>query len=495
MTDAATQEPGQLLGAIFSASPDAVVVVDEAETIVLSSPAVTPLFGYYPEELVGESISVLIPAELRAPHGDHLRAFFAAPRPRQMGAGLELAGQHRGGGRFAVDVSLAPVEVRGRRYVAAFVRDARERQRGVDRVHAVHEVTQRLLAGDEVSDILPFIAASARALADAAVAWLVTPSPSDHDRLVIAAADGAGAASLLGVEISAGTGRHVEVMRRGSAEAIDDLSAADDMVDSLRDLGVGPALLAPLMARGRPLGVLGIARAGGEEPFEPVDLAFAELFARATATAMELGEARSEIARLDILNEDERIARDLHDTIIQQLFAIGMSLQAARGMAVGVVGERIDSAVSDLDHVIRDIRSTIFRLPVRAPEVHGLRQQMLQLADRHGVDLGFTPRVAFHGPVDFAISETVIEHLLKVLAEALSNVSRHASASSVQAVAEVESDFLVLSVADDGVGIPEGPGVGEGLHNMRARATTLGGTFTIGPREPRGTILEWRVPL
>lgn len=110
-----SDNPGQLLGAIFSASPDAVVVIDDDDTIVLSSPAVTSLFGYYPEEIVGESIEILLPVDHRTHHADHIRGFFEAPRSRQMGAGLELAGRHRDGTEFAVDVSLAPVEVRARR--------------------------------------------------------------------------------------------------------------------------------------------------------------------------------------------------------------------------------------------------------------------------------------------------------------------------------------------------------------------------------------------
>lgn len=123
---------GNLIRAIFSASPDAVVVVDSEGVIILSSPAVDRLFGYFPEELVGEPIGLLIPYDRREGHASHVENFFASPRARLMGIGLELTGLHRDGKTFAVDVSLTPVEVRGTQYVAAFVRDARERQRGID---------------------------------------------------------------------------------------------------------------------------------------------------------------------------------------------------------------------------------------------------------------------------------------------------------------------------------------------------------------------------
>src|ERR1700720_2858209 len=170
------QKPGELLGAIFSASPDAVVVIDDSGTIVLSSPAVTSLFGYYPEELVGEPIEILVPLALRERHQRHIQHFFAAPRARQMGVGLQLAGRHRDGEEFAVDVSLTPVEVRGKRYAAAFVRDARGRQLAIDRLHSVNVITQRLLSGSDVQTILPFVAQQARLLSRSDAVWIVTPT-------------------------------------------------------------------------------------------------------------------------------------------------------------------------------------------------------------------------------------------------------------------------------------------------------------------------------
>ena len=156
--------PDGLFGQIFAASPDGVIVINESYEIVLASPAVTALFGYPGEELLGQSIDVLVPDGRRQAHGEHLRLFFEAPRPREMGVGLELAGRRRDGAEFPIDVSLTPVKMHGAWYVAAYVRDARERRRMLDRVHAVNEITQSLLAGSTMNEILPMVAQSARQL-------------------------------------------------------------------------------------------------------------------------------------------------------------------------------------------------------------------------------------------------------------------------------------------------------------------------------------------
>ena len=134
-----------LFGEIFSASPDGVLVIDASHHIVLVSPAATVLFGYSPEELLGQSIDILVPDSRREAHGGHLRRYFEAPRPREMGVGLELAGRRRDGAEFPIDVSLTPVNMHGAWYVAAYVRDARDRRRILDRVHAVNEIIKMLV--------------------------------------------------------------------------------------------------------------------------------------------------------------------------------------------------------------------------------------------------------------------------------------------------------------------------------------------------------------
>jgi PAS domain S-box-containing protein len=482
-----------LFGEIFSASPDGVIVIDASHQIVLASPAVTVLFGYPPEELLGQSIDVLVPDSRKEAHEGHLRQFFESPHPREMGIGLELAGRRHDGVEFPIDVSLTPVKIHGAHYVAAYVRDARERRRVLDRVHAVNEIIKRLLAGSNMREILPMVARSARQLCNSDAAWIVVPTTSAQFEIV--SVDGNGTELLLGVLLSADTSRSAEVMRSGRPDVVDDLSTADNVPVGMIDLDLGPGLYVPFVADQRRLGTLVLGRAHGQPPFRAFDVAFAETFAGAAAAAIEMGSARAEIDRLNIVAEDERIARDLHDTVIQELFALGMSLQALGSVATGVIGERISTAVETLDDVIRQIRNTIFRLPNRNQASTSLREEMLRVADRYDQELGVLPRIAFLGPVDFAVPAIVSDHLLHVFGEALSNVARHANASRIEAIVSIEGEWLSLSLVDDGVGVSDGPSAGNGIRNMSTRAQNLGGSFSVRRREPQGSVLEWRVPL
>jgi two-component system sensor histidine kinase DevS len=488
----ARPERDALLGEVFSASPDAVVVIDAHYRIVLASPAVTALFGYDSEELLGQSIDLLVPDSRRELHVDHLRRFFEAPHPREMGVGLDLAGRRRDGVELPIDVSLTPVSQDGELYVAAFVRDATERRRALNRVNAVNDITKRLLAGAQMQEILSLVAQSARHLCQSDAAWIAMPTTVKFE---IVSVDGEGTDVLLGVLLSGDTSRSAEVMRSGQPDVIEDLSTADNVPPGVVELDLGPGLYVPFVADQRRLGTLVLGRVHGQPSFQPLDVAFAEVFAGAAATAIELGSVRSEIDRLSIIAEDERIARDLHDTVIQELFALGMSLQALSSSTTGAVGERISAAVESLDDVIRQIRNTIFQLPGRNDVATGLRDEMLRLADRFQHELGVLPRVAFVGPVDIAVPEIVGEHLLQVFGESLSNVGRHAHASKIEAVVAVEGEWLSFSLLDDGVGVGDGPSAGNGIRNMATRAENLGGTFTISRRQPAGTIVEWRVPL
>ena len=276
-----------LVREIFSASPDAIIVIDESHCIVQTSPAVTTLFGYEPDELIGQSIDVSVPDSRRDLHGDHLRRFFESPHPREMGVGLDLAGRRNDGAELPIDVSLTPVKVGGDLYVAAFVRDARERRRAVDRLNAVNEITNRLLAGEQMREILPLVVQRARLLCNSDAAWIVMPTNTATFEIV--SVDGKGTDLLLGVLLSADTSRSAEVMRSGEPDVIDDLSTAGNVPVGVIDLDLGPGLYVPFVADQRRLGTLVLGRVHGQPSFQPLDVAFARAFAGATAAAIEMG--------------------------------------------------------------------------------------------------------------------------------------------------------------------------------------------------------------
>jgi PAS domain S-box-containing protein len=210
------------------------------------------------------------------------------------------------------------------------------------------------------------------------------------------------------------------------------------------------------------------------------------------AAAEELIAAHEQLALVD---DRERIARDLHDTVIQRLFAVGLSLQAALSRTTDDGNrERIETAINEIDATIRDIRTAIFSLHSRRTPTSGLRDDVLTTAREAGRALGFEPRVSFDGPVDTATNDAIRRELVPTLREAMSNIVKHAGASAVSVAISVDDAEIVLEVTDDGVGTPTRPSGGRGIGNMAERAVALGGRCDVRPGDHGGTVVTWRVP-
>jgi PAS domain S-box-containing protein len=481
--------------ALVAAAPDALVAVDASGVIVLANPAVEKLFGYPPAELVGQRVEVLVPEGLSAAHAAHRDEYIAHPRTRPMGAGLRLVGRRRDGSEIAIDVGLAPVASGEGRLFVAFVRDATEQRRAEARLEAASEVSQAVLGGAAAERLWTMTARHARRLAGARWAAAIVAMPDASGHTVLVAGDGAGMEALVGRAYPT-AGAWAEDVVNGKASVLSaDLVDHPGATAMARELGVGPAVAVAVRGTARQFGTMIVGRAGGEPPFTSTDVAVLESYVSSTAVALTLGDARADLERLSMAEEHDRIARDMHDTVIQRLFAIGMGLAGVQRLTAEPVAGRIGQSVEELDDTIREIRSTIFELQRPAAGAGGLRRQVQALAADAAPRLGFTPRVAFDGPVDTMAPAAVTNNLLPVVREALSNIVRHSQAQAVDLVISLDGDDLLLAVSDDGIGPPEGPRAGSGLRNMASRAERLGGTFTLVPRTPRGTRLEWRVPV
>ncbi len=486
-------DPADVLATLLQSSPDAVIAVDRDGIIVLASEAIRALFGFDPDEVVGLRIEALIPEQVRAMHERHRRRYTESGEPRPMGLGLELMGRRRDGTEFPIDVSLAPFSTGGKSFVGAFVRDATDRRRQEARLSAINEITQRLLAGEPTAATLELVACRARGLVDAALAWVVVPSGKEG--LVVSASDGDGAESIIGLEITSDGSIAERSMTEGESIIVGDLSTEVTVPPRMKALGLGPGLFCPLGLEDGILGALVVARPRGAAGFNANDTALVEVFANAAMVALTLGEARVELEQLQATAERERIGRDLHDTVIQQLFALGMGLQSIERLTSGSVAGRIDRVVDGLDEVIREIRETIFHLERPAMAESGLRAAVTAVVGAAAESLGFTPRVGFQGPVDAVTSDELESQVVAVLTEVLSNVARHAAASAVEVVIVAEDNMLLVSVADNGVGPPKGRTAGNGLRNIAERAHALSGSVSITARSPSGTLVEWSVPI
>ena len=250
----------------------------------------------------------------------------------------------------------------------------------------------------------------------------------------------------------------------------------------------------PIRLRNRVFGNLYLTDKTTAEVFTDIDEELVVALAAAAGVAIENARLHLRVQELALLEDRERIARDLHDTVIQRLFATGLRLQGAARLAERPeVAERITGAVEDLDVTVKHIRTAIFGLEATRPPTGGLRHRILALASEAAGALGFEPSVVFGGPIETTPEEIAVE-LVAVLREALSNVARHAHAHGVEVEMDVDGE-VVLRVSDDGRGLPDQPRAGgRGLPNMGARASRLGGSMHAGPRPGGGAVLEWRVP-
>ena len=254
----------------------------------------------------------------------------------------------------------------------------------------------------------------------------------------------------------------------------------------------------PVRVRGQVFGNLYLTDKQGAAEFSAEDEILAVALAVAAGVAIEKSRLLDRVQELSLVADRERIAADLHDTVIQRLFATGLGLQAAVG-AIDDAGAaaRVLEAVDDLDETIRQIRSTIFALQAPRPAGRGLRDEILAVISDAAGTLEFEPGIRFDGLIDNGVDEPTGAHLLAVLREALSNVARHARATRATVSIEVTADELVATVVDDGVGAGAGTrSGGNGLASLRHRADALGGTFELGAGPAgSGTRVRWRVPL
>jgi signal transduction histidine kinase len=362
-------------------------------------------------------------------------------------------------------------------------------------LRASAEVTQRLLSGDQRDEVLDLVASQALGISGADLVVLALPA-GDRNQLVIEHACGDGAAGALGLVLPAGGSASGIVMASGEPLVIDDFTSDARVAQVAREhMPLGPAVLVPLGPRGDVRGVLTAGRHQGALPLPPAAVDMLITFAAQAGIGLELAEHRREAQRLALFEDRDRIARDLHDLVIQRLFATGMSLQGTTAMMSDPeVMQRVEKAVDALDETIREIRSAIFSLQSRGAAEHpAVRGRILGVIEEMTDSLGYPPGLRMAGQLDTRVPVPVAEQLLAALREALANTAKHAKASRVDVTVEAGTD-LVLTVRDNGTGLGK-PTRRSGLANLAERAAELGGTLRATEAKGGGTELKWRVPL
>ncbi len=453
-------------------------------------------------DLINEPRTLRLPEIARHPRSSGfpeghppMRSFLGVPiRVRGRVFGNLYLTEKRGGGQFdAEDEALLGALAAAAGVAIDNARLYEEARSQRDWLMANAEVTRRLLSGAAPGEVLTLVTRRALEISGADQVTLALPD-SGRRYLVIEHATGAGAEQALGLVLPASESVTGQVMRTGEPEILPDFSDDDRVAEVARkNMRLGPAVLVPLGAPGNVHGVLTAGRSQGAMPLAPAAVDMVITFAAQAGIALELAEHRRDVERFAVFEDRDRIARDLHDLVIQRLYATGMSLEGTAALLPGSeMGDRVSRAVDALDDTIRQIRSAIFALHSRdSAEPPGLRSQILEVVTEMTAPLGFTPALRLAGRLD-AVPAEAGEHLLSALREALSNAARHASASRVEVSIEA-GQALTLRVTDNGSGMKDTERR-SGLANLQERAAELSGALRIGPAGDGGTQLEWEVP-
>lgn len=444
--------------AMVESSPDGMVLADEAGAILLVNAQVEKLFGYDRVELLGRPVEQLVPERFRLAHRTHRTHYRADPQSRAMNSGIDLRGVRKDGTEFPVEVSLSPTVGRGPLRVIATVRDVSERRANEARVRLIQQTI------------------------DAAHDGVFMFAPGDLRFTYV----NQGACNQLGYsrdELLAMTPLHI---KPGLTDA-EFRHLLAPILDGERSSRTFTTTHRHCLGADTPIEVL-IEYPETVDGHERVLVAVVRDLTERTRAEAERERAR---AQLSLLEERERIAHDLHDMVIQRLFATGMRLQGMQSLITDPVANgRLVEAVIELDRTIAEIRSTIFSLGQPEPTTVIARLQA-ELAVG-STSLGLEPDLVVEGDVE-VIDEALAGELVAVLSEALSNAARHAEASRVAIRLMVGTDQVSLQVSDDGIGIDQNVSMGNGLDNLAGRAARLGGWFRFVTNADGGTTLDWVV--
>ncbi|HEX3650735.1 MAG TPA: ATP-binding protein [Pseudonocardiaceae bacterium] len=366
--------------------------------------------------------------------------------------------------------------------------ESRRRQRWAE---ATNDIITQLLAGTDPGDVLQAVAERTLELSSAEYTLIAVPGEESADAeptgLTIGVSAGFGA--------GAPTGLRVPVV--GSSIGVVFVDQVPRTVPALNlallDVDLGPGLMLPLRAGSRVFGVLIAARVVGAAEFDDHELPVIASFADQAALALQLASHQWRLRELDVLADRDRIARDLHDHVIQRLFGVGLALRGVhRRVTSPDVARRINDSIDQLQEIVNDIRTTIFDLHAGTVGVPRLRQRLHGAITELTRDGGPRTSVRLAGPLDL-VPFDLAEHAEAVVREAVSNAVRHASAANLSVVVSVRDD-LVIEVTDDGTGLPESV-VFSGLANLRRRAERVGGQLVVERPESKGTRVRWSAPL
>jgi signal transduction histidine kinase len=430
------------------------------------------------------------------PHHPPMRSFLGVPvRVRGEAFGNLYLTEKRGGGEFTEDDEIVVQALAAAAGVAVenarLYEEARRRQRWLE---AAAEIRSALMSGSATDDALRLVATRAVELTGSDGALLLITG-ADSQELRVAFVVGDPDADLAGLPVTPSDGPLSEALQTGAPCLIAEIAQAFAGELGQRYPASGPGLAVPLRAGASVTGWLVAHRNPGEPAYLPGEMPILSSFAEQASIALELADRQRAQRVLDILADRDRIARDLHDHVVQRLFATGMSLQGTlTRIADPRAVDRVTAAVRQIDDAIKDLRTSIFDLhqPTEMTST-SLRRRILDLVGELSASGGPVPSVRLEGTIDSLVDSAAGSDVEAAVREALSNALRHSGASSVS-ITVVAAQDLTVTVTDDGRGF--GPdGRRSGLANLAHRAEARGGSLTIESTPGSGTTLRWAIPL
>jgi signal transduction histidine kinase len=430
-------------------------------------------------------------------HHPQMKSFLGVPlRVRDSVFGNLYLTQKKGGGDFTdEDEGLAEACAAAAGVAIENARLYDDARRRTAWLQACMDVTGKVMDGEDApvgqDEGLDMIAARALQESSASLALILVPE-EDSNLFRVAGAAGSAAPEWAGRLSLFDPKTVAAVLATGQAAVIEHAAAA---------LSGGPVpddcrlLVVDLRARGTHHGLLVLVREGAAGTFSQTDVEMGAVFGSHVALALELARAHRMREQLAVFTDRDRIARDLHDLVIQRLFAAGLSIQSLRRLTTGEQAARtLQTVTAELDEVIRELRNTIYSLNGSATEKELLSSRVLQAVRSAARSLRFVPRLTLTGPIDAIRDEETAANILAVVTEGLSNAVRHSGADSIRVSVSVDDGFVCVMVQDNGAGFSVRT-PGNGMTNMQDRASKLGGTFEVTSSPETGTALTWKAPV
>ena len=494
---------------ILDIANEAIISIDEDQKIVLFNKGAEKIFGYTATEAVGRPLEILLPKKYVLDHSKHIKEFATASEAaRLMGKRNSIFGRKKNGHVFPAAASISKLEVGSQKILTVVLRDitkekeiAHERELRITGLNALNEATRAITAELSLEQVLHKITQAAKELMQANFAALGMHDGHGHLSRFIAIGVDPEQREKIG-PLPVGRGLLGVLLHQGESLIVDNI-ADHPMAAGFPENHppMNNLLGVPIYSKGDLIGALYLADKEDGTQFTTADQKLVEMLALHAAIAIENARLYGQTQRLAILEERERFARDLHDGIIQSIYAVGLALDQAK-MDIRPTNydarQQIELSLKSLASVIQDIRNYIFDLRPEALKYQGLRTRLEGLVKELRVNTLLPIQAEITPGIDKHLTEMQSRHIFHITHEALSNAARHAKASRISLVLTKDDSFITTIVEDDGIGFKVSPNIAPGHHgisNMQARADQLNATLDINSVPQQGTRLTLTLQL